>query len=250
MARPSAVAMRILLVNVNTSAKATDAMVAVARRVVAAEVVGITPVFGSAGVDSNTQSLIAAVGVLDAVASFSEPYDAVVLGGFGEHGREGLVELVEVPVVDITESAVHVAMMLGRTFSIVTTLPRSAGQIEDRLLLAGLRERCASVRSVGLSTRELDVEGAAATAAVVDAARAAVEQDGAEVVVLGCGGMAGLSEIVSREVSVPVVDPVTTGVLLAESLVRLGLRTSTVGSCAPPDLSETAPWPLRGVFER
>ncbi len=235
--------MRILLVNVNTSVAATEAMVDAARPSVqtTTEVVGLTPAFGSAGVDSNAQSLLAAVGVLDAVVSYREPYDAVVLGGFGEHGREGLVELLEVPVVDITEASVHVAMLLGRTFSVVTTLARSAGQIEDRLLLAGLRERCASVRPVGLSTRELDLDGA--TAAVVAAARSAVDDDGAEVVVLGCGGLAGLADDVSRQVGVPVVDPVVTGVVLAESLVRLGLRTSMVGSCAPPDLSDTRPWP-------
>lgn len=239
--------MRILLVNVNTCVEATEAMVDVACHHVHSdtEIVGLTPAFGSAGVDTNMQSLLAAVGVMDAVASYHEPYDAVVLAGFGEHGREGLQELLRVPLVDITESAVHVAMMLGRTFSVITTLPRSAGQIEDRLLLAGLRQRCTSIRSVGLSTRELDRDPDAASAAVVEAARAAVEHDGAEVVVLGCGGLAGLDAHVSREVGVPVVDPVTTGVVLAESLVRLGLRTSNLGSCAPPDLSETSPWPLR-----
>ena len=234
--------MRILLVNVNTTVAATEAMVDVARHGVHAgtDVVGLTPSFGSAGVDSNVQSLLAAVGVLDAVMSYGEPYDAVVLGGFGEHGREGLVELLEVPVVDITEASVHVAMLLGRTFSIVTTLARAVSQIEDRLLLAGLRERCTSVRPVGLSTRELDLDGAAA--AVVAAARSAVD-DGAEVIVLGCGGLAGLADQVSQAIGVPVVDPVMTGVVLAESLVRLGLRTSTVGSCAPPDLGDTRPWP-------
>ncbi|MDX6242692.1 MAG: allantoin racemase, partial [Frankiales bacterium] len=237
--------MKILLVNVNTTATATQAMVEAALVTASpgTEVVGLTPSYGSAGVDSNAQSLLAAVGVMDAVLRYREPYDAVVVGGFGEHGREGLQELVDVPVLDIAECAAQVAMMLGRTFSVITTLPRSVAQVEDRLLLAGLLSRCASVRAVGLATRELDDDPDAGVAVIVETARRAVQEDHAEVIVLGCGGMAGLEAIVSAAVGVPVVDGVAAAVAVAESLVRLGLRTSTVGSCAPPDLSATT-WPI------
>ena len=237
--------MRILLVNVNTSASATAAMVAAAQAMATAgtEVVGLTPRFGSAGVDSNAQSLLASVGVMDVVRGYPGAYDAVVVGGFGEHGREGLQELLDVPVLDIAECAAHVAMMLGRTFSVVTTQQRSVGQVEDRLLVAGLLARCTSVRAVGLATRELEDDPAAATAVVIETARLAVVEDHAEVIVLGCGGMAGLDVAVSSAVGVPVVDGVSAAVAVAESLVRLGLRTSKAGSCAPPDLSETS-WPI------
>jgi allantoin racemase len=236
---------KILLVNVNTTTAATDAMVEAALVTAApgTEVVGLTPAYGSAGVDSNAQSLLAAVGVMDAVRSYVGPYDAVVVGGFGEHGREGLQELVDVPVLDIAECAAQVAMMLGRRFSVITTLPRSVAQVEDRLLLAGLLSRCASVRAVGLATRELDDDSDAGVAVIVETARRAVQEDHAEVIVLGCGGMAGLEAIVSAAVGVPVVDGVAAAVAVAESLVRLGLHTSTVGSCAPPDLSATT-WPI------
>lgn len=237
--------MRILLVNVNTSAEATEAMVEAALTTAApgTEVVGLTPAYGAAGVDSNVQSLLAGVALMDAVRGFDGSYDAVVVGGFGEHGREGLQGLLDVPVLDIAECAAHVAMMLGRTFSVVTTLQRSVSQVEDRLLLAGLTARCASVRAIGLATRELDDDPEAATNAIIEAARLAVEEDHCEVVVLGCGGMAGLDAVVSRAVGVPVVDGIPAAVSVAESLVRLGLRTSTVGSCAPPDLSATT-WPV------
>jgi allantoin racemase len=238
---------KILLVNVNTTTAATEAMVAAAlvKASPGTEVVGLTPSYGSAGVDSNAQSLLAAVGVMDAVLSYPGPYDAVVVGGFGEHGREGLQELVDVPVLDIAECAAQVAMMLGRTFSVITTLPRSVAQVEDRLLLAGLLARCASVRSIGLATRELDDDPEAAVAVIVETARGAVEEDHAEVIVLGCGGMAGIDSLVSAAVGVPVVDGVAAAVAVAESLVRLGLHTSSVGSCAPPDLSATN-WPIPG----
>jgi allantoin racemase len=186
---------------------------------------------------------------MDAVVSYDGGYDAVILGGFGEHGKEGLAELLEVPVFDIAECAAHVAMLLGRTYAIVTTLPRSIAQIEDRLLLAGLSARCATVLATGRTTRGLEDDPPAALAEIIDASRLAVRRDGAEVVVLGCGGMAGWAAEVSSAVGVPVVDGIPAAVALAEGVVGLGLRTSKVGAYAPPPGNVVTGWPLsrRGV---
>ena len=56
---------------------------------------------------------LAAVAVMDRVLSYDQPYDAVIQAGYGEHGREGLQELLDVPVVDITEAAASTAQFLG-----------------------------------------------------------------------------------------------------------------------------------------
>src|SRR4051794_36896413 len=150
--------MRVLLVNVNTSASVTDTVAAAARQVVAptTEIAGVTPRFGVEAVEGQVDGYLAAVAVLDAVASVEEPYDAVVLAGFGEHGREGLQELVDVPVVDITEAAALTACLLGRRFGIVTTVPRAVPMIEDRLRLAGLDARCAGIRPSGVTIGQLE----------------------------------------------------------------------------------------------
>jgi allantoin racemase len=73
----------------------------------------------------------------------------VIQAGYGEHGREGLQELLNVPVVDITDAAASTAMFLGHAYSVVTTLDRTVPLIEDRLKLSGLWDRCASVRASG-----------------------------------------------------------------------------------------------------
>jgi allantoin racemase len=62
----------------------------------------------------------------------------VILAGFGEHGKDALQEMLAVPVFDIAECAAHVAHLVGRRFSVVTTLARSIAPIEDRLALAGV----------------------------------------------------------------------------------------------------------------
>jgi allantoin racemase len=238
--------MKLLVVNVNTTASMTAAIVASARAVAApgTEIVGLTPVVGAESVEGNFESYLAAVAVMSAVTTYDGPFDAVVQAGFGEHGREGLQELLDPPVVDITEAAAHLACLIGHRYSVVTTLDRTVPLIEDRLRLAGLRERCASVRSSGLTVLELDEDPEAAVKAIVREAELAVRDDRAEVICLGCGGMAGLDEAVRRATGVPVVDGVTAAVKLAESLVGLGLSTSKVRTYAPPRPKRVAGWPL------
>ena len=176
-------------------------------------------------VEGNYESYLAAVAVMETVRRYPEPFDAVIQAGYGEHGREGLQELLEVPVVDITEAAASIAQFLGHRYSVVTTLDRAVPLIEDRLLLAGLSQRCASVRASGVAVLDLEADPAAAMEAIVVEAEKAVTEDRAEVICLGCGGT-GLDEQVAARTGVPVVDGVAAAVTIAESLVRLGLRTS------------------------
>ena len=242
--------MRIIAVNVNTSESMTRAIGESARRYASpgTEVVALQPHFGAEAVDCAFESYLSAVAVMDRVIGYGEPYDAVVLAGFGEHGRDGLQELIEPPVIEICEASAHVAMLIGRSYSVVTTLRRSVPAIEDRLALAGLTGRCASVRASGMSTLEVDRDPAGAVRAVVAEARIAVEADHAEVICLGCAGMAGLEEAITSQLGVPVIDGVGAAVRLAETLVGLGLRTSKVSTYAQPDQKRIIAWPLSAAL--
>lgn len=228
--------MRILIVNVNTTESMTHAIGVQAQKAAApgTEIVALTPRFGAESVEGNFESYLAAVGVMDAVMRYDQPFDAVIQAGYGEHGREGLQELLEVPVVDITEAAASTAMFLGHKYSVVTTLDRAVPLIEDRLKLAGLDARCASVRASGMAVLELETQPERAVQAIVEQSLLAVQQDHAEVICLGCGGMAELESQVRERTGVPVVDGVAAAVTIAESLVRLGLKTSKVRTYAPP----------------
>lgn len=63
-------------------------------------------------------------------------------------------------------------------------------------------------------------------------------------IVLGCGGMAGLDEQIRQRTGVPVVDGVASAVTIAESLVRLGLTTSKVRTFATPRPKTVIGWPI------
>jgi allantoin racemase len=237
---------KIIVVNVNTSESMTEIIDAGARRYASpgTQVVTLRPVFGPEAVDCNFESYLSAVGVMDRVLTYDEPFDAVVLAGFGEHGRDGLQELIEQPVVEICEASAHTAMLIARSFSVVTTLQRSVPAIEDRLRLAGLLHRCASIRASGMSTLELDADPQAAIRGIVEQARIAVRQDHAEAICLGCAGMAGLEEAITAELGVPVIDGIGAAVRLAEAIVGLGVTTSKASTYAAPDPKKITGWPI------
>ncbi|PMZ46983.1 Asp/Glu/hydantoin racemase, partial [Pseudomonas sp. GW247-3R2A] len=101
-------------VNVNTTESITQAIARSAQAVAApgTEIVGLTPYFGADSIEGNFESYLAAIAVMDRVMAYDQPFDAVIQAGYGEHGREGLQELLNVPVVDITDAAASTAMFL------------------------------------------------------------------------------------------------------------------------------------------
>jgi allantoin racemase len=242
--------MRILMLNPNTSESMTAEIAAAARAAAApgTEIVAAKPRFGAAAIDSASESYLSAVGVMDVVATMVAAgdfdFDAVILAGFGEHGKDALQEMLSVPVLDIAECAAHVAHLIGRRFSVLTTLARSIPAIQDRLMLAGLTAHCASVRACGLGTAEVDADPAGAVQAIVDEAARAIAEDGADVICLGCAGMAGVTEAISTKLGVPAVDGVGAAVALGQALVGLGLTTSKVGALAEGPPNPRTHWPI------
>ena len=100
-----------------------------------------------------------------------------------------------------------------------------------------------------MSTSEVDRDPDAALVSILEEARRAVEVDHAEVICLGCAGMAGLEEAITEQLGVPVIDGVGAAVRFAEALVSLGLRTSKVGTYAPPEPKQIIGWPLSRALD-
>jgi len=127
----------------------------------------------------------------------------------------------------------HTASFLGRGFSVVTTLDRTRGRAWDlaaRYVAAGT---CRGVHACDIPVLELDGDPLVVER-VVSLARTALAHDDADSIVLGCAGMADLCATVARRLGVPVIDGVAAATVLVQSLVTLGLSTSTRGEFAPP----------------
>src|SRR5260370_19191097 len=123
----SYIAMRIIVINVNTSREMT-AVIGHSAELAAApetEIVAIEPSWGPESVESYYDSTISAASMLHRLLQLNEPFDAIIWAGFGDHGHEAAQELFDAPVIDITHAAAMTACLVGRRYGVVTTLPRS-----------------------------------------------------------------------------------------------------------------------------
>jgi allantoin racemase len=239
---------RLLVVNCNVSDSITKVIDSAARAAAGptTEVVTIAPTWGVASAEGYLDGHLASVAMLDAVRHHEQPYDAVVLAGFGEPGREAFRELLDVPVVDITDAAAHLALLLAPRFGVVTSLPRAIVQIQDSLHAAGVAANCVGVRAADLPVLTVETIEIGPTSPLVVQARSLMAQ-GAEALVLGCAGMAGPDKALSEYLGVPVVDPVAAGVALADALVGLKLSTSKACAYAAPRAKPRPGWDTVGA---
>jgi allantoin racemase len=243
---------RILVVNCNTNAAMTEAIAAIARSAAAEDtmIIPVTPSFGPESAEGYYESFISAAAVLSAVESIDERFDAIVTAGFGEHGREGLRQRWSAPVVDITEAAPILANLVSHQFGVVTTLASTLPGIWDSLRSAGLASRCTGVRASGIAVSTIHGDLAEVADSLVIEARELLEQ-GADAIVLGCAGFAGLDARLRAVLGVPVIDGVDSAVRLAETLVRAKLSTSKVGPYKAPDSDKAwLNWPFVPTADR
>lgn len=166
--------------------------------------------------------------------------DAHVIACFDDTGLDAARCLARAPVVGIGEAAAHCATLIADSFAVVTSVPEALPVLRGNLARYGLAARCAGLRAAGVPVLDIDAGTPEAIAAIRRQVRAALEQDGADAIVLGCAGMATLAADLSQEFGVPVVEGIAAGLSLAGALAGAGLRTSKRGAyCAPR--SKTAP---------
>jgi allantoin racemase len=229
--------MRILVINPNTTVEMTKqielAMNAVKRADTVLEVTN--PVAGPAGLSSGYDEVIASYELVKMVQSArDEGYDAIVIACYSDPGIVAAKEICDFPVVGIAEATMHMACMLGRKFTVLTTSQARVPSKEAYVWANGLGSRLASVRPLGVSVVETSHDPQKTKDAVLAVARTAIDEDGAEVIILGCAGMAGYAEELAQELGVPVLDPNTIALKTAELMVDLQLKASRRGYYASP----------------
>lgn len=230
--------MRLLFINPNTSAAFTAKIGAIAERHAAPGTVclAVNPTAGPRSIESIYDELLSSAGTLQVAIEHLDQVDGIALACYSDHPTVyALREITSKPVVGIAEASMLLACILGHKFSVVTTNKEWEPLLWDAVRHYGLAERCASVRSTGMAVLELETADSATTdRKIIEAARLALEEDGAEVICLGCAGMAGLDEKVSAALNVPVVDGVVAALKLLEGAVATGLFTSKRTAYAQP----------------
>lgn len=239
--------MRILLINPNTSESFTQKIQAIAGQYAAAgtQVVAVNPTSGPRSIESIYDELLSAPGTLETALAHLDYVDAIVIACYSDHPTVyALREVTDKPVVGIAEASMFIACMLGYKFSVVTTNREWEPLLWDAVRHYGLAERCASVRSTGMPVLALEQANESETyQMILNAARQAVELDGAEVICLGCAGMTGLDKALEKELNIPVVDGVVGALKLLEGLVGYGLHTSKRLAYSRPGYKELLGYP-------
>ena len=239
--------MRIHVINPNTTRSMTLKIGAAAKAAASpgVEVTAVNPDFGPPSIEGYFDEAFSVPGLIEEIGKASDA-DAFVVACFDDTGLDAARCATEAPVVGIGEAAFHLASLIAAKFSVVTTLSRSIAPIEHNLAKYGLSSRgareCAPPRFRCWRSRSRALARGASIEQEIDRALA---EDGAEAIVLGCAGMTDLARDLERKAGVPVLDGVACAVSLAESLVRLGLRTSKRRTYAPP-LAK----PYAGEFKR
>lgn len=168
-------------------------------------------------VDGVVAPLLRLIGELDR----RQEAAAFVIACFSDPGLHSAREVTRKPVLGIMESGILAALTLGQRFGVIAILPASIPRHRRLIGAMGLADRLAGERAVGLNVVELADE-AKALGRMIEVARQLRDADGANVVVMGCAGMAHYRERVEQAAGMPVVEPTQAAVATAIGRVRLG----------------------------
>ncbi|MCD6559568.1 MAG: aspartate/glutamate racemase family protein [Palaeococcus sp.] len=156
-----------------------------------------------------------------------EGYDAVVIYCFSDPGLFAIREKLRIPVVGLRESSIHVASMLARKFSIVGVGDEnSKGKTYDAIKMYGLEHKLASIRMTKFLVLDIAKDIKKIEEALLEESRKAIEEDGAEAIILSCGSLIGIGKELQEKLSIPVIEPGLVALKIAELLVDLGLSHS------------------------
>lgn len=171
-----------------------------------------------------------ALGMIQLIRENESEYDGFVIACGGDPNLDLMKEITRKPVVGMAESSMKIASMLGHRFAIIQTTKRSVPYKESLIYKYHMDSvGFAKVSKEGISHYRNERE-------IYEAAKSAIEEDGAEVIILSCAGMAGIDRILTKKLGVPVLDGIKCGLIILTGLIRYGISTSKIGRYKPKDI--------------
>lgn len=224
----------LLVINPNTSTSVSALLQHHVKAVVGAgiDVHTLTARFGAPYISSEASYAVAQHTVLDAWAvarAQGFAADAVLIGCFGDPGLFALREGAGVPASGLAEASFLAAARHGR-YAIVTGGERWKPMLERLAQALGQGEALAGVHTVAPSGAQLAADPAGARVLLAQACREAVDRFGAEAVILGGAGLAGMGADIAPQVPVPMIDSVQAGADWAVQALAAG-APATAAAC-------------------
>ena len=196
---------------------------------------------GPPSVENEYDEALAAPGVVElCIKAEREGYDAIFVNCFSEPGVKAARECVKIPVFGGFEPVAHLALGLADKISIVTVVPNVVPLMEGNLAKAHLEGRFVSIRNINIPVKDLEDHEKVCQAILAESVRA-IEQDGAQAIVLGCTGFVDVAERVRDDLKqlhqydVPVLEAGQSAVMVCELCAKMGLYPSRLTYMTPPE---------------
>ncbi len=146
---------------------------------------------------------------------------AFVVACFSDPGLHSAREATRKPVLGIAECGILTALTLGQRFGIIAILARSVPRHLRYIGAMGLTGRLAGDLPIGLGVTELAQEGVTLKR-MIETGAILRDDKGADVLVMGCAGMARYRGRLQSALGIPVVEPTQAAVTMAIGRARLG----------------------------
>ncbi len=172
------------------------------------------------------------------VALADEGFDAVMGSAFLDNGLDAARELVDIPVVGPAKTTLYLAATLANRFAIVMAAGDLGKHAWARAKLAGVVDRVVDIPTLEVTVAEFFRQPERAMDLTTAAGAAAIEDHGAQALVLGCGATTGLAAELTHRLGVPVLDPGLVALKHAEMLVDLGLSQSKLAYPTNPRVAD------------
>ncbi|MGP6089292.1 aspartate/glutamate racemase family protein [Antarctobacter jejuensis] len=215
--------MKIAYINPNASAGMTENIVAAARRSLPeADIFGLTNLSGPDAIQGEEDGRAALPGLLALVpVARAQGADAIVIACFDDTGLAEAQAIAGCPVLGIGQSSFVMAQLMGRKFSVVTSLPVSIPVIEDNIRQQGFSGLCASVRASGLPVLSIDRGGPDIIDRIAEEIEMARREDDAACAILGCAGMAPLKDALAARFEFAIIEGIDASAQLARAVTRV-----------------------------
>ena len=180
---------------------------------------------GPPGIESQMQADLTIAPML-ALARAQTDAAGFVIACFGDPGLHALRDSTMHPVVGIQEASVMTALTLGQRFGVISILPASIPRHMRAFGAMGVLDRLAGDRALGLGVAEL-ADAERSLKAMVACGKRLRDDDGANVLIMGCAGMAAYRGPLQEATGLPVVEPSQAAVSMALGQIALNLSHST-----------------------
>ncbi len=165
-------------------------------------------------IETREDEVLAAPGMIKLVRANRNKFDAFVIACHCDPNLDAIKEITDKPVIGMGEASMRIASMLGHRFTVIQTTEESIPIKKALVMKYRLQGALASVRA----PRDI-APGCDDEEKYMAAARAAIAEDRADVIVLGCAGLTGLDKSMQKKLGIPVLDGVVCALIFASALI-------------------------------